>query len=319
MPQCRKAYVEAGSRIHLGFHSLPGARREWAGIGVYVDYSLTTVRAMPSETTRVTPESLQPLVEKALLANGLSGVSIEVLSHAPRHEGLGSTTQLVMASLAGAYTVTHGRPPSMHWLHQAARRAGRGRYGWVGTLLFTHGGLLACTGEPRVLYHAGLPEDWRVVLVRPRLPRGLSEDAEPRIMESLPPAGERLLARVQRGLYHMLLGVSRGDVDLFSWGVLAVQNATGEYFSRAQGGVYRADLRAIVDEAYRDGIVLGQSSWGPTLYAFTTVDRAESDAKTLRMIARLRGVEASVEVVRPRNMPAIIACEGGETYNLGVG
>ena len=316
MPQCTRAIVEAGSRIHLGFHALPGQRREWAGIGAYIDYSPTRIVAEPSRETRVSPESLRGVIERGLAANGLDRVSIRVLSHAPRHEGLGSTTQLVMAALAGAYTVTYGVPPSKAWLHRAAAGAGRGRYGWVGTLLFTHGGILACTGEPRVLYHAGVPEDWRIVLVRPSLPRGLSEEAEPRVMESLPPASERVLARLQRGLYHMLLGVARGDVDLFSWGLLTVQNATGEYFSRAQGGVYRADLRALVDEAYRDGIVLGQSSWGPTLYAFTTEDRAESDRKTLRMIARLRGVKASIEIVRPRNMPALVACEGGDTYNL---
>ncbi|MCE4609737.1 MAG: hypothetical protein F7C36_05100, partial [Desulfurococcales archaeon] len=64
----------------------------------------------------------------------------------------------------------------------------------------------------------------------------------------------------------------------------------------------------IVDEAWRDGIFLAQSSWGPTLYTLTTRDREASDIKTLKLISKLIGLDTDVLSVTSRNMPASIEC-----------
>ncbi len=313
---CNRVLVEAGSRLHGGFHTLPSASRSWGGLGFYIERPGVLLEAWgcPEGYTVYAPEEYRSPILRGARAALPSGICLRLRRAPPRHAGFGSTTQLTLSAYTAAYTIARGRPPTRRELLEAAARLGRTRYSLVGTLLYTMGGIVVDAGTERgphagPLMRASWPMDWLVILVRPRLPRGLSEGVrEDRVMEGLPPAPERLLWRASRGLHIFMEGVVSGDVDRALEGLQMIQGVTGAYFSRVQGGIYRGDLERLADEAWRDGIYLAQSSWGPTLYTLTTRDRVHSDLKTLKMISRIVGVEASVEAVEGRDLPALVWC-----------
>jgi len=308
--------VVAGSRLHAGFHTVREAGVVLGGAGFYSSEPRLVLEARRVEGpgVRVLGGPLASVVERALARLGASGVEARLVEEPPRHVGLGSTTQASLAA-AAAWRALQGGPVEREWLvdvglHVLGRQAGS----TVGTILFAYGGFAVGPGVPAPRGARGtvlpLPGDWRLLIVRPHLPRGPGEEEEARAIGAPPePPGEarRLM---ERGLRLLLLGVARGDLDVALEGLRSMQWGTGMTFSRLQGGVYRGDIAAVAAEAARDGMFLAQSSWGPTLYTLTRASWAESDAKTLRMILSEVGVPGNVIVAEPANGGARVeACE----------
>jgi len=304
--------VEAGARLHAGFHTIKDRVHgvDYAGAGFYVSQPRTVVEAWaPCESPRVSgPQHAVAPALQALELVGARDVCVRILSHAPRHVGLGSTTQLMM-SVAVAALHAMGRPPAgpeeTAWL--GVETLGRARGSTVGAYLFAYGGFVLDPGVPPPEgpgqpVRLEVPGEWRFVIVEPRVPgrvrEGAAEDAMLELVEPSRPAWSLM----EGGLRLLLLGLMRRELETVLDGLRQVQAGTGMAFSRLQGGVYRGDLARIVDEAWRDGIVLAQSSWGPTLYTLTREGWAESDVKTLRMILRELGVPGRVFTVEPRNV-----------------
>ncbi len=323
--KCERVRVEASARLHGGFHRLPDVQgnRSYAGIGFYIEEPRVTVEASIGGTSQHWEiEAQGPYASHAerlasmtleKLKPGVEWLKIHVTNSIPPHAGLGSTTQIVLSVAAALHTLTSGRPPSTGEIHYLSHRLERDRRSLAGTLLYTSGGAVIDAGAPaeppyRPLYHGILPADWVFVLFEPELPEGLSGREEEETFARLPLAGEHIVSLQERGLARLLLGLARTDLDAVIDGLRMVQIATGMYFREAQRGVYRSDLERVADEAWRDGIFLAQSSWGPTLYTLTDRGRAWSDAKTLRMIAGLYGLKARVRIVEPRSIPALIEC-----------
>lgn len=323
--KCERVRVEASARLHGGFHRLPDVRgnKSYAGIGFYIEEPRVTVEASiggagkhwqveargpyashAERLARMTLDKLKP---------GIEGLEVRVTNSIPPHAGLGSTTQIVLSVAAALHALTTGRPPSTGEIHYLSHRLGRGRRSLAGTLLYASGGVVVDAGAPAEppytpLYHGVLPSDWVFVLFEPELPEGLSGREEEEAFTRLPLAGEHIVGLQERGLARLLLGLARMELDTVIDGLRMIQTATGMYFRGAQRGVYRSDLERVADEAWRDGIFLAQSSWGPTLYTLTDRGRAWSDAKTLRMIAGLHGLKARVHIVEPRSTPALVEC-----------
>ena len=309
--------VSAGARLHAGFHLLPSAERRYASLGFYIEKPSITVEAETSTKASVEVRGVDAEEAGKAAAQVLNTIGatarIAVENSIPSHVGLGSTTQITLSVAAAILALEKGRPPTRGEIHAVSRELGLGRRSLAGTLLFTHGGVVADAGAPaeppyKPLYHSVLPGNWLFLLVMPRVEKGLHGGREEDVFKTLGPASERLLEQARRGLYTFLRGLALEDVDMASQGIGLMQAATGFYFRRAQGGVYRADISRLVDEAYRDGMVLAQSSWGPTLFLLTTRDRVSSDARNIELIASEIGVEVSVLAVEPRGYPAIIEC-----------
>ncbi len=312
-----KAIVETGSRLHGGFHTLPTTNRTiWASIGFYIEKprikleatqcNKTTIKTKTHETEKTILETLNQLKPKR-------DYCITIKEEIPRHKGLGSTTQLKLALATAIHLLENKKPPTKHTLISLAKKLGRGYPSKAGTLLFIYGGITADTGlePPTPLWHSSMPENWRIILLQPLLPRGLSEREETKTIDYSKPwyADETIQKLATRGLIELMRGVSSNNLDIAIEGLRLVQLATGYYFSHLQGGSFRQDLARIVDEAQRNGIYLAQSSWGPTLYTISDRDKVESDIKTLKMISRIVGVHANVYEVLPRNMPATFTLE----------
>lgn len=214
-----------------------------------------------------------------------------IVRKAPRqHVGLGVGTQLGMSVAAGLYRFAGETSPSPQEL---ALSVGRGRRSAIGTYGFAMGGLVAergCLERDPVApldCQLDLPSSWKVVLTCPH-GEGLSGSEERDAFVNLPAVPlerTRQLAEIMRD--RIFPAAALGDFDEFSKSVYQYGYQAGECFAARQGGPYNGPLLArIVDEIRGLGIEgAGQSSWGPTIFAFV---KSVADGNALAEQLRLR-------------------------------
>lgn len=290
--------VDAPARLHLGIVDLrPGADRYFGGMGVAVARPRVRLEMRRADELRVQGRESDLVRELAgrHLARipGSGGADIRVLEAIPRHVGLGSGTQLAL-SVARGLDLLHGRERPVRELAPAM---GRGDRSAVGTWAFAHGGFLLEGGIRRgrdevapLLCRHDVPGAWRVVLVRPPVPRGLSGDEEAAAFEDLPEPEPGVAERVAYVILMRLLpALVAGDLEAFGRAADEVERATGDAFRHAQGGTrYAHEAVAEAVRALRElgGAAVGQSSWGPTVYGF--VGSEEAARETVSTLADRR-------------------------------
>ena len=129
---------------------------------------------------------------------------------------------------------------------------------------------------------------WRFVLIRPAGLCGLAGDDEATAIASLPaiPAvvTERLIAEVRDRL---VPAAATGDFAAFADSLYRYGHESGLSFAARQGGAYNGPaLTRLVEQMRQLGAAgVGQSSWGPTLFAVQPSESAAND-----LVARLREV-----------------------------
>ncbi len=306
--------VEAAARLHLGFLDLGGGcGRQFGSIGIALEAPRCIVEAADGA-----PAGGRPAPEadvRAALAD-LDGYVAEpaelhlaVLESIPRHAGLGSGTQLRLAIGLAAARV-RARAPDVPAL---ARRLGRGRRSGIGLAVFQHGGFVVDAGRrrdgadevPPVVMRHPVPDAWRFVLVRPIGAAGLSGAAEERVFDALPPMGPDAVGRICRlVLMQAAPAVVTDDVAAFGTAVTEIQAVVGGHFAPYQGGLYATPAGAQAAAlALRHGAAgVGQSSWGPTVFAIV---RGEAAAAALGdRLRRELGDAAQVTWTAARNRGA---------------
>lgn len=284
-PRPRRVRIEAPARIHLGVLDLRRDEgRYFGGMGVAVSEPRVRLEIRPADRLAVEGPA-SSLVERVAARHlrdlpGTGGARIRVAGTVPRHAGLGSGTQLAL-SVGRGLDLLHGvdRPAE-----KLAPRLGRGERSAVGTWTFARGGFVlegGVTGDAAVaplLCRFELPESWRVLLVRPPAPPGLSGDREEETFEELPPPDPGTVGRVAHAvLMELLPAVATGDLDGFGRAAGRVERATGDAFRSAQGGSRFAheEIEEAVGVLEELGAVgAGQSSWGPTVYGFVEGEEA---------------------------------------------
>jgi beta-RFAP synthase len=220
---------------------------------------------------------------ESLLANERRAYSI-ILENCPaEHTGLGVGTQLGMAiAKAIAIETGHGDWNAV----ELARRVGRGERSAIGVYGFERGGLLVEAGktpeEPLSPLIASLsfPREWVVLLLTPES-RGVWHGARERIAftqlaQSTSVQSADVLYRI--ALTGILPGVASADIDLFGEAVYEFNARVGDMFATVQGGRYASPAVANCVQQLRDlGVkCVGQSSWGPTVFAIVNTDEAAS-------------------------------------------
>jgi beta-RFAP synthase len=198
--------------------------------------------------------------------------------------------------------------------HELALSVGRGVRSAVGTYGFQHGGLIVDAGKQsddqvgKLARRAAVPPAWRILLVRRGGNRGLAGDREGEAFERLPPVpGEvtRELWRITNE--EMLPAIERSDCGGFGEAVYQFGRRAGECFAAAQGGPFgNPETARLVDAIRGHGVSgVGQSSWGPTVFAITPNDaEAESLATWLRNKSQI--ADAELSIAQPNNRGAII-------------
>ncbi|MDX1964119.1 MAG: hypothetical protein SFX18_13275 [Pirellulales bacterium] len=227
--------------------------------------------------------------------------AVEVLQALPPHAGLGSGTQLALA-LALALFHWHGRP--IGHLSELVRLAGRGERSAVGSHGFLHGGLIVepgrLTGEtlPPLVRQVPLPPDWHVLLIRPLDLTGTAGDAERAAFARLPPISPTIThALAGLLLLEILPAALSADFVRFGQAVYRYGLLAGECFSPIQGGPYAHERIGQMVQALRGrGVAgVGQSSWGPVIYAwFKSLCAAEEWAEALSQDPLCAGCELTV-------------------------
>ena len=276
--------VRAPARLHLGFVDLGGALgRKFISAGVAIDGFGTEICVQSSEKF----ESSGPNSERALgYARTLyekwnldGGCKIDVLSSIPQHSGLGSGTQLALCVGAAIAKISDIHADTM----ELADMLGRGARSGIGVAAFVQGGLIVDGGRgkntsvpPTVARHP-FPETWRVLLVLDQSDSGLHGVSESDAFSTLPRFSDQCAGFLSRQVLARLLpGVIEGDINEFGLGVREIQQRVGDYFAPAQGGRYTSAAVAEVIEYLIAADIpgVGQSSWGPTGFAFFDSDTA---------------------------------------------
>jgi beta-ribofuranosylaminobenzene 5'-phosphate synthase len=286
--------VTASARLHLGFLDLNGdLGRKFGSIGLAIDAFFTRVHLRGAPSLEVLGEERERgarLARRIAEALGLDARKQLIVSEAiPSHAGLGSGTQLALA-IAAAFRRSAGLPLDPR---EDARLTDRGARSGVGVALFERGGLAVDAGRgpsteiPPVVAWMTFPQDWRVLLILDPRIEGAHGAAETRAFANLPPFSDDAAGEIcRRTLMQILAGAAEEDLETFGDGVARVQEIVGDYFAPAQGGGRFASaavgrIAARLKALGAHGI--GQSSWGPTGFAFASdPDQAERLARRAR-------------------------------------
>ena len=279
-----KVVVEAAARLHLGFLDLNGeCGRRFGSLGVAIEHPRCVLEARPASRPEACGDSAADVVQ-VLEALGRSigaepAVAVRTLEAIPRHAGLGSGTQLRLAAALAASRVLGLRLP----IAELARLGGRGRRSGIGIAVFEQGGFVVDAGHrngtdepardepPPVIMRYAVPDDWRFVVVTPADTRGLSGTPEEQVFRTVPPMGSAQVGRICRlVLMKAAPALLTDDIRAFGEAITEVQQLVGEHFAPYQGGgVYASPTgkRAVELALERGAVGVGQSSWGPTVFA----------------------------------------------------
>lgn len=305
--------VECGSRLHFGLWAWgPEHPRQFGGLGMMIDRPRLELRFSLAEQF----EAVGPLAERIGAVaercraqwqlEALPACRIELAQQPPQHAGFGVGTQL---GLAVALGIAECCGIEVETPEELARAAGRGLRSAVGTHGFALGGLLVDVGKSagdevgKLAERVEVPSDWRVLLATPQGTSGRAGDAERTAFANLPPVPLTTTQRLQQIAYDQLVpACHQGDFDGFVSSLYEYGHLAGLCFAAVQGGPYSSRQAAqLVDSLRRLGAQgVGQSSWGPTVFAFARDELAATQIRD-ELLTSSNNEGMSITIARPLN------------------
>jgi beta-ribofuranosylaminobenzene 5'-phosphate synthase len=307
--------VVAPCRLHFGLFHVPvdglthhpdgRPVRKFGGLGLMIDEPCVTVTA----TQEREDSASGSLADRAVSFMDQSRDARPeahpcwIKADGPtEHTGLGIGTALGLA-VASIYEPFYWDAAEHRDGYQGFRArdilapmVGRGARSGIGVEGFETGGFVIDDGklgsDPsiRSATRGDFPPAWRVVLVRPPVSPVWYGDRERGAFARTRPADRALsLTEQLRALAYdtILPAVRNTDFDTFATSIAGFNRMAGEPFAHDQGGPYAgAEVACVIDELIDLGAAgVGQSSWGPTVFAFC---ESETDAEKLAGRARER-------------------------------
>lgn len=290
----RTVHVTAPSRLHFGLLSFGNDptdtdKRQFGGVGAMIQKPGLRLSISPAE--QLTAEG--PLAERVLefaqrwaVFHSLDSplrCKIEIHSTPTEHTGLGVGTQLGLAVACGLnafYRLPTATPIEL------ALSVGRGLRSAVGTYGFTQGGLIVERGKlpsDRIApldCRLSLPDAWRFVLLRSRVSDNIAGDKERSAFAELPAVpAETTQQLIEELRQRMIPAAAQADFPTFSQSLFTFGRLAGSCFAKLQGGPYNGPhLCGLVETIRSLGITgVGQSSWGPTLFALLPNESQATD------------------------------------------
>jgi beta-RFAP synthase len=313
--------VRVPARLHLGFLDLNGgAGRRFGSIGLPLSEPETVLTLSRAGTSSVEGAESERAARHLAALCGHLGIRAQhrlvIEDTIPSHAGLGSGTQIALAVSAALRTL-HRLPLDAQG---DATLLARGARSGIGIASFDDGGIIVDAGKadpdapPPVVARLPFPEDWRVLLILDQTGHGLHGEDEIAAFRNLPPfpasdAGE-ICRRVLMGVMPALV---ERDLASFGAAITAIQTLIGTHFAPAQGGVFTSKrVETLAHRLAGNGAVgIGQSSWGPTGFAFAPSQQAAEKMTDAVRHSIEDGIE--VRIVRGRNGGAKIT---STTLNL---
>lgn len=306
--------VTVPARLHLGFLDLNGGMgRRFGGIGLAISDLKTRIAVRPAAQMRVSGAEhvrVSRYADRMRRALGLDAQHhIEVAETVPAHAGLGSGTQLALAVAAGIRAL-HGLPIDAPG---DAITLERGTRSGLGIGLFAQGGLVVDGGRGAdkrpapIISRLPFPEAWRVLVVLDPARQGTHGDEELAAFATLGVFPESDAAHLCR-LVVMKALPALADQDLASFGAAIgeLQARLGDYFAVAQGARFTSAAVAAALEAMAGAgaVGIGQSSWGPTGFAFAA---SQDDAERIANVGRAQDSGLDIRICRGLNRGADVA------------
>ena len=286
--------VTVPARLHLGFLDLSHApARRFGGLGLAISGPRTQITITRARSPEVKgPDSARVSRHVAQMRDHLglgAAHAVAINEVVEAHIGLGSGTAIALAVAAGLRAL-HQRPLD---IEGDALRLGRGARSGLGIGLFQRGGLIvdggrgAAANAPPIVSALAFPDPWRVLLVLDPAHRGINGPNEAAAFAALGPfARARAAENCRLVLLQALPALVERDLTNFGAAISELQVHIGDYFAPVQGGgrfsspVVAAAL-GVLERAGACGI--GQSSWGPTGFAFVAdEERAQHLRSQLR-------------------------------------
>jgi beta-RFAP synthase len=281
-----KVVVKAPARLHLGLIDMNGdLGRMFGGLGVGIDRPNFVVEAENAIDFAVAGQEAE--LAKELVTCFCSNyhtepkVHINVVETIPPHVGFGSGTQFSLAiatALAKVLNVKASVP-------ELSLAMGRVRRTSVGTSIFTKGGFVVDGGKnlktqayPPLIYRQPFPADWRFIIAIPKQHKGLASTEETKAFNQLTPMSADDCAHICRlTMLKLLPALAEHDIESFGDALTRIQILIGDYFAQAQGGTYSSSVAAecIGFMKQMGAYGVGQSSWGPALYAVVKQEQAK--------------------------------------------
>ena len=306
--------IRAPARLHLGFLDMNGSLgRRFGSIGLAIDRPATRLSVTRSESNGAyNAESARvfQLLQKYTLA-GHGNYAVDVEEAIPAHAGLGSGTQLALA-IGTAIAKLDGRELGPN---DIAGTGERGARSGIGVAAFQGGGFLIDGGRgpqdrvPPLTLRAEFPEDWRVLLILDPGRAGVSGEAERKAFADLPAFPESAAAHIcHLVLMKLVPGLKEQNIVAFGEALTEIQKIVGEHFAAKQGGSAWTSpvVGQLAERMQKMGAVgIGQSSWGPTGFAF--VDGDEAAVRLYHsLVEEAKSSGAELIIARGRNTGARI-------------
>ena len=273
--------VHTNCRLHFGLTSLGHdvVQPQFGGVGVMVDAPGVHLQITSAEQFTTAGPLCERVAKFAasisdhLRLPALPKVNVQVLAAPREHVGLGVGTQLGL-SLAAGLAECLGFP----WrdplrLGQLTRR---GRRSAIGTYGFLLGGFIVDAGhhtnEPlgQLAYRGDFPAEWRFALLTPLKKSGRAGAEEDRAISNLPPVPRAVTQELEQLTTSQLIpALESHDFATFSEALYRYGCLAGKCFAPVQGGTFTSPETARLITWLRAQYIagVGQSSWGPTVFA----------------------------------------------------
>ncbi len=273
--------IQTGRRLHFGLFTpipVPELNLVFGGIGAMVREPGVIVSGERSEGWSVAGCEIKRASEILLRLQSqvpeLNPVAVDVEYVAPAHQGWGTGTQLALA-IADLCHRVNGITFSQN---DAARITGRGLRSGIGVsgyqqtgFYLDHGKRLDDDTALSTVEHITMPEAWRIVLIEPSGGEGLHAAAERSAFGKITSVAIDKVMQLRRLAFEMAEQLQiNPDFPRFAAHLTYYNALAGELFHEVQGGCYstptNTDRIRIMQTNGATGV--GQSSWGPGLFAF---------------------------------------------------
>jgi beta-ribofuranosylaminobenzene 5'-phosphate synthase len=311
--------VRTPSRLHFGLSSLghDTSKPQFGGVGVMVEAPCVELEITPADRFEVHGRHAERVttfaesISERFALPTLPGVSVQVIQSPRDHIGLGVGTQLGLATAAGlaeALGFPWRDPLRLAQLTRRGRRSAVGTYGFLLGGLIVDDGHLPGEGLGRLVYRGDVPTEWRIALITAGGSEGRSGKSEDQAMANLPAVSVETTTKLEQiALEQLKPALEEFDFRAFSEAVYQYGVLAGECFAPAQGGTFCSKQTAELIEWLRaEGVAgVGQSSWGPTVFAFLPNDAAAQELQHI-FTRRIYSGDYDFLITAPANRGAVV-------------
>ncbi|MEM4718127.1 MAG: GHMP kinase, partial [Desulfurococcaceae archaeon] len=169
-----RVVIKTPARLHLGIiNPFNPKYRLYMSLGVAIDYPNNIVVVHSNKPFMIQgcrSSEIYDKIARIIDEYDLKTGYVYIEKCIPRHVGLGSTTQLLLAVAHGLLLANNIDED----IETIARKLGLGSVSGVGTYVYKYGGFIIDSGKkslhefPRLIFRHDFPSKWRFIVITPR-------------------------------------------------------------------------------------------------------------------------------------------------------